>query len=71
MLSDALATAAGSRPAGNPTSMWSANGTRTRSERKPPQSEPAAPKPYMENGETVRQLPVRPRAHDWHSPHEI
>src|ERR1700677_2186688 len=45
MLSDALATAAGSRPAGTGTSMCSAYGTHTTSDRKPPQRSTAGPKP--------------------------
>ncbi len=70
MLSEALATAAGSRPCGSGTSMWSAHGTRTRSDRNPPQSPPTAPKPYIAVPLTERQLPVRPRRHDSHSPHD-
>ena len=71
MLSLALATVAGSTPAGTSTSMWSANGTRTRSESAPPQSPPNCPKPNVDIFGTVRQSPVWPRAQRSHSPHEI
>ena len=70
MLSDALATASEEMPSGTGTSMWSAHGTRTRSDRKPPQSPPTAPKPYIAVPRTERQFPVRPRRQLAHSPHD-
>jgi hypothetical protein len=51
--------------------MWSANGTRTTSDRKPPQFPPAAPNPNMERNGTLSQLPVRPRRQRAQSPQEI
>ena len=51
--------------------MWSANGTRTSSDRNPPQSPPNEPNPYMERNGTLSQLPVSPRRQRSQSPHEI
>ena len=51
--------------------MWSENGTRTNSDRNPPQSPPNEPNPYMERNGTLSQLPVNPRRQRSQSPHEI
>jgi hypothetical protein len=71
MLSLALAMTRGSASRGAGTSIASANGTRTTSVRKPPQSPPNAPNPNIAGSGTAAQLPVRPRRQRWHSPHEI
>src|SRR5919197_5154132 len=71
MLSDTLAAASGETPSGRGVSMRFENGTRTSSDRNPPQSPPNEPNPYMERKGTLSQLPVSPRRQCSHSPHEI
>src|SRR5215208_2776913 len=70
ILSETLAAASADTPWGSGESMWSENGTRTRSDRNPPQSPPNEPNPYMERNGTLSQLPVSPRRQRTHSPHE-
>ena len=71
MLSEALASAAGASPGGSGTSMCSAYGTHTRSDRKPPHRSTAGPKPYVDMKSTLAQFPLRPCRHCSHSPQEI
>ncbi len=71
MLSERLATVAGSTPSGIGTSIGSAKGTRTRSLAKPPNDSLPIGSPYIESRGTDSQFPVRPARQASHSPQEI